>query len=205
MKAQIEQLGSILADKTIKRGLLKESQNRISAELKGIEECRGNTEKAKEITNTVLLSIQREVKEVIEQIVSEGLKLVYGEEYSFSLGFTIKRGRSEAVPLVRKGEVELNMRDQLTGGGVCDLVSLLLRFAVWSLQENQTSPLFILDEPAKFVSRDKQPLLGELLSKLSKSLGIQILLVSHSPSIASSADKAYKIIQTGGVSFVEEM
>ena len=161
-----------------------------------------NLEKAREIAQCVLLLTQERVKTTIEDIVTLALSAVY-PELSFELGYEIKRNQSEATPWIVENGERHSPREEV-GGGVLDIVSLGLRLALWALMEPKPAKIFILDEPAKFLSRDKQPLFGEMLSQLSKTLGVKILIVSHNNAIIDSADKVYKISQSDGISVAVE-
>jgi len=166
------------------------------------QERASDLEKAREIAQCVLLLTQGRVKTAIEEIVTLALSTVY-PELSFELEYEIKRNQSEATPWIVENDERHSPRDEV-GGGVLDIVSLGLRLALWALMEPKPANIFILDEPAKFLSRDKQPLFGEMLSQLSKTLGVQILIVSHNNAIIDSADKVYKISQSDGISIAAE-
>jgi len=166
------------------------------------QERASNLEKAREIAQCVLLLTQGRVKTAIEEIVTLALSTVY-PELSFELEYEIKRNQSEATPWIVENGDRHSPRDEV-GGGVLDIVSLGLRLALWALMEPKPANIFILDEPAKFLSRDKQPLFSEMLSQLSKTLGVQILIVSHNNAIIDSADKVYKISQSDGISIAAE-
>jgi len=129
------------------------------------------------------------------------LKSIYGDEYKLVLSFEVKRGKSEAGISVFKGDMELSL-DEETGGGIVDVAALAMRFALWSLMEPRTSPVFVLDEPARFVSKDKLPLMGDILKELSKKLGVQIIMVSHEDELIGIADLAYKVSIENNISIV---
>lgn len=161
-------------------------------------------ERAREIINEVLILTQGSVRKFVEDVVTLALSAVYGDEYRFELEYNIARNRSEAIPWITKGGERVSPREEV-GGGVLDIVSLSLRLVVWALLDPRPAPVFILDEPAKFLSRDLQAAFGRMLKDMSELLGLQIILVSHSTDIIEQADKAYEVSQAGGVSTVEEI
>jgi len=159
---------------------------------------------ARDVVNTVLLVTQEQVKTHVENIASLALNIVYGDDYSFELEYEVKRNQTEITPwIVHLGE-RCSPRDSV-GGGVVDVCSLALRLAMWSLMEPQPTPVFILDEPGRFISRDKQPLFGQMLNRLCEILSIQILMVSHAGCIMNQSDVAYEVTQESGVSRVERL
>jgi len=159
-------------------------------------------ESARDVVNTVLLVTQEQVKSHLEDIVSLALSAVYGDEYAFEFEFGIKRNQLEVTPFIVKGGERFAPKDEV-GGGVNDVCSLALRLAMYSLMEPKPAPVFLLDEPGRFLSRDKQPLFGVMLKRISEMLGVQIIMVSHSAGIIDCSDRAYNVTQEGGISRVE--
>ncbi|KKN89679.1 hypothetical protein LCGC14_0235250 [marine sediment metagenome] len=155
--------------------------------------------RARDIVNSVLVLTQEKVCTFVEDVVSLALSVVYGDEYKFELEFDVKRNQSEATPWILKDGDRFSPREEV-GGGVLDVTSLSLRFAFWSLMVPKPAPVFILDEPGRFLSRDKQGQFGRMLKELSEMLGVQIIMVSHSTDIIEQADKAYEVVQENGVS-----
>ena len=163
-----------------------------------------DVEQAREIVNQVLLITQEKVKTYIEEIVSLALSLVYGDEYSFEFEFAIKRNQTEVTPWIVKGSERFSVVDEV-GGGVRDVASFALRLVIWSLLEPKTSSTFILDEPGRNLSRDIQPLFGQMLQRISKLLGVQVIMISHSNDLIESADTAYEVRQEKGISIVRKI
>jgi DNA repair exonuclease SbcCD ATPase subunit len=131
------------------------------------------------------------------------LRTIYGDEYRFGLQFEIKRNKSECKVLVFKNDIELNVKEDETGGGVIDIVSFAMRLAVWSLTRPRTEPLFVLDEPFKFVKgAGKLEMVGQVLQELSKSLGVQIIMASHDDALIEASDTAYRVIIDNDISEV---
>lgn len=161
-------------------------------------------ESARDVVNAVLLVTQEQVRQHVEDICTLALSLVYGDDYAFELSYEVKRNQTEITPWIVHGGQRVSPRDSV-GGGVVDVCSLALRLAMWSMMEPQPAPVFILDEPGRFVSRDKQPLFGAMLKQLAELLGIQIIMVSHASCIMDQADVAYEVTQNGGVSRVERV
>jgi DNA repair exonuclease SbcCD ATPase subunit len=190
--------------KTTERdGLLKELQV-LKAKIQEGEKVVADVESAREVVNTVLVLTQEKVKGFVEEVVSLALSVVYGDEYGFELEFGIKRNQSECTPWIIKGKDRLCPKTDV-GGGVCDIASFALRMAIWALTTPKPANVFILDEPGRFLSQDKQPLFGQMVKEISELLGVQIILVSHSSSIIDCADKAYEVSQKKGISEVKEI
>ena len=136
-----------------------------------------------------------------EKLGTSMLQTIYGEEYRFVLKFEMKRNKSECAPKVWKGDLELDLKDD-TGVGVVDVLSFAMRLAVWSLSRPRTEPVFILDEPFKYVSEDKLKLVGNALQELVETLGVQIIMVSHDEELIEAANTAHRVIIHDGISEV---
>jgi DNA repair exonuclease SbcCD ATPase subunit len=157
-----------------------------------LEKKKSNLDQARDIVNAVIISTLEEVRVFIEEAVTLCLETVYGSEYSFSLEYEVKRGKSEArVAIVKSGE-KLNPRDEV-GGGVIDVASIGLRFAGWILQANRSRPIFLFDEPFRFVSRDLTSRVVEMLHKICEAFNAQIIMVSHNDELIEGATRTLSV------------
>ena len=162
------------------------------------------TEQARDVVSEVLLLTQARVKGFLEDVATSALKTVYGDEYGFKLDYKVKRNQAEITPMITKGEDQFSVREEV-GGGVLDVLSLALRFAVFSILRPRPLPVMVLDEPGKFVSRDRQSAFGQMLRDMSERLNVQTILVSHSDDIIDQADKAFLVEQNDGISTVHDL
>ena len=169
-----------------------------------LEECNHLLDRifaAQSIIQTVAQKTQEELRYHIEAIVTMALEAVLPEPYTFEVAFEMKRNKTEAVCyFVRDGNRDRPM--DATGGGATDIGGLALRVTMWSL--GKTSPVIILDEPVKFVSRDLQKRAGLMIQELSKMLGLQFIIVSHIPEIVEGADKIIRVVLKDGVSLTSD-
>jgi len=185
------------AERDLLREQLKESKRLNAAATRRVRQLEG----ARDIVNQVLLITQEEVSALVADVVTLALSTVYGDEYRFEMEHKIARNQSEIVPWIVKDGERLSPNDEV-GGGVIDVAAMALRMAVWAVSEPRPAPVFLLDEPGKFISRDKQASFGRMLREVASMLGIQILLVSHSTAIIEAADRAYEVSQVRGISEV---
>lgn len=160
-------------------------------------------EQAKEILNQILLATQQDVKGYIEQIVTNLVSHVFGDEYVFMLEMGIEREKPALTPIIEKQSIQVSPRDEM-GGGLLDMISLGLRMALWSFNQDRFRPTLIMDEPGKFLDLKRVPLFGEALQQLSKQLGLQIIMVTHLDDLKGLADRSYRVWQQNGVSLIEE-
>ena len=157
-------------------------------EVKRTQIALNNWKEALEIIKIVGIKTQKELEYHIGNLVSLAISSVFPHEnYKFTLEFVERRGQSECdLYLEQDGKV----LDPIygNGGGIVDIACFALRIAALSMLKGKIRPLLILDEPFKHLSDDLQEPAGEMLSKLSNKVGIQIIYISHTQKTIESAD-----------------
>jgi hypothetical protein len=141
--------------------------------------------------------VQKDVREKVEGLVTEGLRRVFGRDERFYFEIEVKRGRMTAVPMIertingvpRSGEVR-----RCFGGGVADVTAFLLQI-VFLVLTPATPRTFLADEPFRNVSRDFLPRVANMLEWLRDVTKIQFVIVTHQPEIAAVADREFKVTQ----------
>lgn len=160
-------------------------------------------EQAKEVIRIVGQKTQEQLQFHIEDIVSMALDAVFDNPYKFSVEFVQRRNKTECDLYFMRDE---NKVDPLTASGVgaVDVASFALRIASWSMNRPHSRNVIILDEPFRFLSENYQEQAGQMLQEISQKLGIQMLIVTHNETLASFANKTFKVTIKNGVSKVTE-
>lgn len=166
---------------------------------KEIEESRLKSEqRAKDLTETLnfventVEKIRKDEIEGLKFIVNKGLGQVYSENppsLDFEIG--VSGNRTSIKPkIVFPVTEELSVkRDPIGfGGGVSDIISLLLRIV---LLRTCKGVILFCDEPFKFISADKIERSGLMLKLLCEKLDLQII---STRGHVSSIDVAHKFI-----------
>jgi DNA repair exonuclease SbcCD ATPase subunit len=187
----------------LKKSILIDNLNTKDAILKA------ETKRANALTETRLLisevakAAQENLKTQIEELVTSCLQSVFqNRDFQFKLNFQIKRNKMECVPTVIEGTREMSPEHEM-GGGVLDIISFAMRIIMWNMQHNRTRPFLMLDEPLRFCGN----LIGhgcEMIKQISKGLGTQILIITHSDELINIADKSWQIKHVLGKSVVSE-
>lgn len=139
------------------------------------------TTDARKLVQTVAEAVQRTAHKRIADVVSRCLEAVFGEDaYTFKIDFKQSRGKTEARLMFERGGQEIDPLSA-SGGGVVDLAAFALRLACLILSKPAKCRLLVLDEPFKHLSRDKRPLVRDLLLRLAKEMKLQVMLVTHDP------------------------
>ncbi len=153
-------------------------------------------EEAQVFLQGVAQSTQEKLCMQIEDVVNMALETCFPNEYTFGIDFDIKYGKTEAnIYFVSQRTGQQVDPMQASGGGVVDLTSFALRIAGYALEQGNDN-VIILDEPFRFLSRDLQRQAGEILKNLSKTMGIQIIMVTHIGDIIDVADKVFEVRKT---------
>lgn len=157
-------------------------------------------EQAQVIIQTVAQKTQEELKYHIGELGTLALAAVFDNPYELELDFVQRRGQTECdIWFVRDGERIHPL--SASGGGAVDVACFALRVSLWSLKQNRTRPVLILDEPLRFLKGDDLPEKGaKLIKEISERLGLQIIYISHIPEQVDSADGIHSISIKKGVS-----
>jgi ABC-type glutathione transport system ATPase component len=198
-KTDLKKITDKLVSLKAQQDLLRTGIVKMEEEKRGEEERAINTEKARVIAQTVAEQIQKNLEFQISNIVTMALSAVFPDPYEFKAVFVPRRNQTECDLLFVKDGNEVDPMEA-SGGGAIDIASLALRIAIWSIKK--TRAIQILDEPAKFLSRDLQDKCSAMLKEISEKLGIQLLIVSHVPEMINSADRVFQLENKKGVATV---
>lgn len=172
--AEQEEVDRIKGRLSFLEQLLKDQEK----DLKRSAQDLSDAEEAQDLLQKLAQAVQQQVHGRISEVVSTCLESVFPDPYEFHIEFERKRGKTEAaLKFVRNG----NQMDPLTssGGGMVDVAAFALRMAALMLHRPRLSKTLIADEPFRFVSVQYQDSIREMLEKLSKDTGIQVIFVTH--------------------------
>jgi len=145
---------------------------------------------------------RKQAKFRIEEIVTSALSVVFDVGYKFWLELTVRANRPECQYFIEADGVTVRLEppDYSKGGGVVDVVTLALRLAIIELEGNR-GPL-LLDEIGKMVSAEYAPNVAYFLRQYSEKFNRQIILITHSESLAAAGHKSFSVRQVNGRSVV---
>lgn len=189
----------------LKKGIRQRIQTELEqkeSKLKTLQSELYSSEKARAIMQLVAKETQEQLEYKISELVSLALSAIFDNPYELVLNYEIKRGKTEADLLFKRGE---NLIKPLlaSGGGTVDVAAFGLRVAIYSLKSQKTRNTIVLDEPFRFLSKQHQEKASQLLSELSKKLNIQFIMVTHNQEFIKSADKVFQVSKHNGISQVE--
>lgn len=132
-----------------------------------------------------------------EDIVNSALVSIFESPLNFKIDLKLGKGLPSIDFFVDEIEPE-----EGRGGGVYDVLALALRVA-FMLIINCKLPL-ILDEPTKHLSESYAANVGKFLKEVSERANLQVILITHSATLANMADKIFTVTKTGDFSEVLE-
>lgn len=183
------------------QNLIKKDLSILESKYKKKKRESKNYEEALLIAQKVCKETQSELEYKISEIVTMALESVFEEPYEFKLEFDVSRNKVVAnMWLEHDGEKFDPMSD--VGGGVIDITSFALRIALWNLNNKKRNNTIILDEPFRFVDKERQPKAAQMLKLLSEKLKIQFIMTTHNKELMEIADKTFEVIKKGKISSV---
>lgn len=151
---------------------------------------------------------EQALREKIDDVVTQGMRLIFGNTYTSKMEFKISRGQAVLIPKIisefQGEQIETPIEDS-RGGGVANVASVIYQILVLSLYEPRQSKILIADEPFRNLSQEHLEAAGEFLKILSEKLNIQIVLVTHRKELEAVADRLYKFSNKDGVTQVEKI
>lgn len=161
-----------------------------------------------EITCEACVSVFREILDqdimqavtLIASMINEGLRDIFDDqEIRVEPQVDVVRGKVSVrfLTIVKDGEVEVSGDSaDAFGGAVTTVQSLLLRVILIYLRKLR--PVLFLDETlpafdARYVLRA-----GDFLRRLCERMGLDVLLVTHNPTLVEAAHLAYRVEKRDG-------
>lgn len=195
----------ILSIYKIRKNLLQVKEKEMEKRLDNLSVSYNNLVEARDIMSAVGIISQKAVKVIIEELVSQALQGIFGDNYSFELEDKILRNKPETDFYVIKNGRRRSLKDD-TGVGVVDVVSIALRVIFWAIENPRTDNVIIFDEPVRALhSRSMLESCGEMFKKLSEMLGLQFIIVSDVGELLNCADLIFHVEQIKGISTVEKI
>ena len=159
-------------------------------------------EQAREVIREVGLKTKQQLSFHISDITSLALDAVFNDPYKLVTEFVERRNKTECDLYFERDGSKV---DPLTasGGGAVDVAAFALRVASWSMQRPRSRNTMVLDEPLRFLSADHQEQASVMIKEISQKLGIQFIIITHEPILASYADKIFETRIRKGVTEVK--
>lgn len=207
LKLQIEGFKSSLVSDEARLNITK---NKIEANVDKIKKLESDALILEQTALLLQKTAERKrayVTQKIETIGTSAIQYVYGQDYKLSLELnnTKKTPECEVYVVNTVNGKEHKFKPHTNkGGGVIDIVSLALRFAVLQVYNDPAIDGSVLsDEPGKHVSDEFSPLLSHFMNALSSETGRQQIVITHNDFLAESASTVIRVKKIGDISVAE--
>jgi DNA repair ATPase RecN len=148
-------------------------------------------EKSEALVETVAAEINKKVAQPLVKTTQAMVDSVFPGEYIVKMDFGTKNHRTHVdIYLEDYDGTKIYPLDD-DGGGVANMMELGLRFS--ALQLSGQRKTIVLDQPLKDLSDEYLPLAGKILRKLSKELGIQLIIINHLKPLMPFADRTFSM------------
>lgn len=153
-----------------------------------LQKSQANHAQAKEIILSVSAGMRLQIKGLLEHLVTMAIHAIFDDTIGFVVN--INEEKSEVDFSLLKGGQPHPIID-FVGEGLVDVISFALRVSILLL--SRRPKVLVLDEPFRFLNKARHAAAGELISRLSKDLGIQFVIVTHSDDLMEGADKIFQV------------
>lgn len=201
----INSIQSFYYQKLGELNLLKSQKDEVERNLANLVESLEIDIRTRSVLEALSKITENKIKDYIEPLVTEAIKSVFGYNIKFNLQFgfernqvTVRFGLEDEQGNIVSGNIA-----DMKGGGVLDVVSVVLRFILLELF-NLKGPI-LLDEPGRFIDKTHQQNFGLLISSFSQKFNRQIIIVTHDDAIACVGTKHYRVYMDSGISKIKEM
>lgn len=148
---------------------------------------------AQQFLQELAQTVQQQAHQQIARVVSRCLSAVFDAQYELLINFEKMRGKTEAMLSYWKDGHEID--PEVDSGGVRQVAELACRLASLTLSLPQAAKVLILDEPFGEVDAENTPKIALLLKTLSRELGVQFILSTHSSLLAECLGEFGAVVQ----------
>lgn len=175
-------------------GLIDRQLRELKKVRVGEKKRKRDLEQARALVSKVAQEVQSTLEYQVSELASLAIASVFEDDpYRLQLDFVERRNRTEVdIFFAREGEEPVSPMDA-SGGGAVDLASFALRVSLYVLCRPRSRNVLFFDEPFRNLSRDLMPKASEIVKEISRRVGVQIVIVTHDPSLTKSADRVFHV------------
>ena len=209
LKNKINELESFFVTKNAELELFKNQLSEKREKINEINRESYNVTLARELLEHTSTEAREKGESILEEAVSEVLKIVFGDSYSVKLKTTIRGGTPSTEVYVIK---RIGMQNEMIsldneGGGLKEVLSLAFFVTVSRLTSSENAALVVMDEPTGAVSGGHAESTAEAISILTEYLEKPSIIITHEREFLPNLVEHVFYVEQGvdGVSRVEEL
>lgn len=187
--------------------------DKIKSEITNLTEELNEIQEAKRIIQEVAIQTQKQVEIKFCELFNTAQEIVFPDPYKGVLDFKYTDVTSAVNLYFEKDGVRM-LPGKETGGGCIDVGAFAFRVSGLMInrcfKNKNLQKVLILDEPGKHIKgMDANKKFIEMIRLISRKTGIQIIMVSDEripiKDIIDGADRVFEVVNTDGVSKVEQI
>ena len=209
LKNKINELESFFTTKNAELELFKNQLSEKREKINEINRESYNVTLARELLEHTSTEAREKGESILEEAVSEVLKIVFGDSYSVKLKTSIRGGTPSTEVYVIK---RIGMQNEMIsldneGGGLKEVLSLAFFVTVSRLTSSENAALVVMDEPTGAVSGGHAESTAEAISILTEYLEKPSIIITHEREFLPNLVEYVFYVEQGvdGVSRVEEL
>ena len=209
LKNKINELESFFVTKNAELELFKNQLLEKREKINEINRESYNVTLARELLEHTSTEAREKGEAILEEAVSEVLKIVFGDSYSVKLKTSIRGGTpsTEVYVIKRIGLQNEMISLDNEGGGLKEVLSLAFFVTVSRLTSSENAALVVMDEPTGAVSGGHAESTAEAISILTEYLEKPSIIITHEREFLPNLVEHVFYVEQGvdGVSRVEEL
>lgn len=209
LKNKINELESFFVAKNAELELFKNQLSEKREKINEINRESYNVTLARELLEHTSTEAREKGEAILEEAVSEVLKIVFGDSYSVKLKTSIRGGTpsTEVYVIKRIGLQNEMISLDNEGGGLKEVLSLAFFVTVSRLTSSENAALVVMDEPTGAVSGGHAESTAEAISILTEYLEKPSIIITHEREFLPNLVEHVFYVEQGvdGVSRVEEL
>ena len=214
LKIQIDKYSKIIDKKVFEKEQLENTLHSLTEELEIVKEKKNCSVKGSLLLKSLASDTRKQSLEIIEKMITEAIKPMYGEDYEFSFKYnekSLEKGEKSGFNIQPSITSDINGQRITTsiknsrGGGLLEVMSVLLRFAVLKLCNY--NGIIVLDETWASLSADEKMVnLIDFIDFYIKETDIQVLFITHRAEMfGKNADNIIYVDKMNGVANIKKM
>lgn len=192
MNQTFEKIKAFLDQKKTEKQLLQDQLDTVSLEIDALSNKETVHRKAQALCDLLIEQMNSASVEDIEKLVTDALKFIFEKDYKFKMNPQVKRGTMSYSFTLNDNDTEIMDAE---GGGVVQVISVLMRIVTISIAKPELKKVLVLDESLGMLSTEYIANASKFIKDLGTKLGFTIVLVSHQDQFIEHADIAYRIDQ----------
>lgn len=183
----------ILEQRRGARAVLQKQRAQLAERTVILEAAAENSRQAQALIHAVAQMTQSQLEYQLGELGTMAQAAIFPDPYRFGARFEISRKSGTVCQFYFERGGEQIDPLSAAGGGPVDVASWALRPAILPLTGARKT--LWLDEPFRFLSREYQPRAAVMLREISHTLGLQIIMITHSPDLIQAADRLFRVVK----------